>query len=204
MLRNDGPRVIEAERPATQTNVRTELARIGRQWSVSITRLVELSAELDQSGEWALDGSPTCAHWIASVLDIEVSTAREWLRVGRELRRLPKTRSALRDGRLSYTKVRSVTRLATAENEGELLDIAERTAPTVRSTRPGRVHLTFGGRAWASNGSTRWYVSSEAGGQRSRPRSSSTYEPTDARSTTARRSEARSSRESPRRHRCGS
>lgn len=129
MLRNDGPRVIEAERPATQTNVRTELARIGRQWSVSITRLVELSAELDQSGEWALDGSPTCAHWIASVLDIEVSTAREWLRVGRELRRLPKTRSALRDGRLSYTKVRSVTRLATAENEGELLDIAERTAP---------------------------------------------------------------------------
>ena len=85
MLRNDGPRVIEAERPATQTNVRTELARIGRQWLVSITRLVELSAELDQSGEWALDGSPTCAHWIASVLDIEVSTAREWLRIGRAL-----------------------------------------------------------------------------------------------------------------------
>jgi hypothetical protein len=63
------------------------------------------------------------------VLDIEVSTAREWLRVGRELLQLAKTRSALRDGRLSYTKVRSVTRLATAEHEGELLDIAERTAP---------------------------------------------------------------------------
>ncbi|MEI2652354.1 MAG: hypothetical protein V9G12_09390 [Microthrixaceae bacterium] len=68
------------------------------------------------------------------VLDIEVSTAREWLRVGRELLQLAKTRSAFREGRLSDTKVRSVTRLATAENEGELLDIAERTAPSQLGT----------------------------------------------------------------------
>jgi len=129
MLRNDGPRVIEGARPVTGTSVRAELECIGRRWSASMIRLVELSVDLDESGEWALDGSPTCAHWIAGMLDIEVSTAREWLRIGRELRKLPETRSAFHDGRLSYTKARSVTRLATPDNESELLDIAERTAP---------------------------------------------------------------------------
>ncbi len=49
------------------------------------------------------------------VLDIEVSTAREWLRVGRELLQLAKTRSAFREGRLSDTKVRSVTAAIDAE-----------------------------------------------------------------------------------------
>lgn len=108
-------------------DLRAELLRIGRRWSNAITRLIALSVELDDAGDWALDGAPTCAHWIASALDIEVSTAREWLRVGRSLRRLPGIRSAFASGAVSYTKVRSLTRLATPANEAELLTIAEHT-----------------------------------------------------------------------------
>lgn len=140
MLRDNGTRALPTtsqptpDDDAEQIGVRAELARIGRRWSASLTRLVELAADLDESGEWALDGSPTCAHWIAGVLDIEVSTAREWLRIGRALRKLPSTAAAFGNGTVSYSKVRSLTRLATADNEDELLEIASRTAPGKLST----------------------------------------------------------------------
>ena len=110
-----------------ERGLRAELTEIGRRWSVSLTRLVRLSVQLDESGEWALDGSPTCAHWIAAALDVEVCTAREWLRIGRGLAELPLTAEAFTSGALSFTKVRALTRLATPANERELLDLAERT-----------------------------------------------------------------------------
>jgi hypothetical protein len=103
--------------------------------------LVELSVRLDESGEWALDGSPTCAHWVADVLGIEVCTAREWLRVGRCLTALPLIRERFVQGELSFTQVRALTRHATVENEAELLAIAARE----RAGRLGRVLA-----AWAA------------------------------------------------------
>ena len=87
----------------TRPSVRGEFTRYGRCWSSSITQLIALSVELDDSGEWALDGSPTCAHWIAATLDIEVGTAREWLRIGRALAHLPMTTNAFTNGGLSFT-----------------------------------------------------------------------------------------------------
>jgi hypothetical protein len=68
--------------------------------------LVRLVAALDASGEWALDGSPTCAHWVAEALDIEVCTARDWLRVGHALEVFDPVDDAFAQGRLSYSKVR--------------------------------------------------------------------------------------------------
>lgn len=111
----------------TQLGLRAELHRIGRRWSVSLTHLIQLSARLDTSGEWALDGSPTCAHWLAAVLDVELCTARDWLRIGRALDTLPQTSTAFADGTVSFTKVRALTRVATVDNEAELLDLADRT-----------------------------------------------------------------------------
>ena len=98
-------RVNEATTTPTGTRpgVRSEFTRYGRRWSSSITQLIALSVELDDSGEWALDGSPTCAHWIAATLDIEIGTAREWLRIGRALAHLPMTTNAFTNGGLSFT-----------------------------------------------------------------------------------------------------
>ena len=106
-------------------SLRAQVVAIGRRWSASQRRLVQLAAQLEASGEWALDGSPTCAHWIADALDVEVSTAREWLRIGRLLAELPLLDTAFDDGRLSYSKVRTLSRVATAANEAELCAIAE-------------------------------------------------------------------------------
>jgi hypothetical protein len=110
-----------------ETNsLRTAVVELGARWLSRQYELVRLIAALDASGEWALDGSMTCAHWVAEALDVEVCTAREWLRIGRALADLPLVDSALAQGRLSYSKVRALTRVATPETEAELCALAER------------------------------------------------------------------------------
>jgi hypothetical protein len=114
-------------RSGVPLSVRVEVLEVGRRLSGAQHRLVGLVAVLDRSGEWALDGARTCAHWVASALDVEVCTAREWLRVGRALEGLPGVDAAFGEGRISYAKVRQLTRVATAANEAELVGIAEAT-----------------------------------------------------------------------------
>jgi hypothetical protein len=107
-------------------SLREELVEAGASWSQGMRRLVTLAAEFDASGEWAVEGAPTCAHWMATALDVEVSTAREWLRVGRALVDLELIDAGFADGRLSYSKVRTLTRVATPDTEPELCALAER------------------------------------------------------------------------------
>ena len=93
-------------------------------WSTSQRAVVDLAATFADSHEWAAAGSPTAAHWIATVADIEVCTAREWIRIGRQLRSLPLIAGAFDRDDLSYSKVRALTRMATPDNEQELLVLA--------------------------------------------------------------------------------
>jgi hypothetical protein len=88
--------------------------------------MVTLAAALDESDEWALYAN-TAAHWIADALDLSVSTAREWVRIGRVLRDLPRLDQAFATHQLSYSKIRAVSRVATPDNEADLIEIAERT-----------------------------------------------------------------------------
>jgi hypothetical protein len=110
---------------------RAAVVEAGQRWAAGQYQLVRLVAELDDSLEWALDGAPTCAHWVADALDVEVCTAREWLRIGRALRTLPAIAAAFETRRLSYSKVRALSRIATTANEAELCRIA-RSVPAGR------------------------------------------------------------------------
>jgi hypothetical protein len=107
-------------------SLRADVVAAGAKWSVGQRQLVGLVVELEISGEWRIDGFATCAHWVAATLDLEVSTVREWLRIGRLLPRLSTIKAAFDDGRLSYSKLRALARIATPENEAELCAIAER------------------------------------------------------------------------------
>jgi hypothetical protein len=107
------------------SSLREELVELGARWSRCVRRLVLVSSKLDTSQEWALDGAPTCAHWMAEALDVEVSTAREWLRIGRALTDLDVIDAAFEEGRLSYSKVRTLTRIATPDDQEELCALAE-------------------------------------------------------------------------------
>lgn len=96
-------------------------------WAQSHYELVTLAAGFADSPEWILTGSPTAAHWLAAIADVEPCTAREWIRIGRLLQNLPATADAFKTRQISYSKVRTLTRLATPENEHELLHIATTT-----------------------------------------------------------------------------
>ena len=119
---------MPAARPAHTTPTTRPLAdrlrRAASLWARSQNELVTLAADFADSGEWALDGSPTAAHWLAAAADVETCTTREWIRVGRALRQLPATADAFARREISYAKVRTLTRLATPDNEAQLLDIA--------------------------------------------------------------------------------
>jgi hypothetical protein len=89
-------------------------------------RLISLLVAFDRSGEWANDGAYSCARWIAERADLDLSTIREWLRIGHRLLRLDEVAARFAAGRLSYSKVRALVRVATPENQHDLCAIAER------------------------------------------------------------------------------
>src|SRR5690606_35272624 len=59
--------------------------------------------------------------------DISLSAAREKVRVAHALKTLPSIGRAFAEGKLSYSKVRALTRAADRDNEEELLAFALRT-----------------------------------------------------------------------------
>jgi hypothetical protein len=106
----------------------SQLSRTLRALTAGLThthyQLVITAADFADSDEWARDGSPTPAHWLAAIADVETCTAREWIRVGRALRSLPASADAFANGKLSYAKMRALTRFANPDNETELLELA--------------------------------------------------------------------------------
>ena len=86
-------------------------------------RLLVLIAELDRREVWAAQGALSCAHWLSWACGIDTHTAREKVRVARALWELPLLSEALAKGGLGYSKARALTRIATSENEADLLNI---------------------------------------------------------------------------------
>ncbi len=111
-------------RPDRESSLTDQIEVVVETLARSQYELVTLAAEFADSPEWILTGSPTAAHWLAIVADVEPCTAREWIRIGRLLQTLPTIADAFRNREISYSKVRALTRLATPENEHELLTIA--------------------------------------------------------------------------------
>ena len=109
------------------TSLGARIAELGLALDTTQHQLVRLAAAFETDDEWIAAGYATAAHWIAHHLDVAVSTAREWIRIGRQLGGLPATEAAFAAREISYSKVRTLTRIATADNETELLGIARAT-----------------------------------------------------------------------------
>ena len=78
----------------------------------------------DEARGWARWGRRSCAEWLTVRLECDPGTAREHVRIARALARLPKIDDTLRHGRLSYAKVRAMTRIATPANDELLIEDA--------------------------------------------------------------------------------
>ena len=99
-------------------------------------RIAELSARIDaatyellcylhqfnQQHGW--EGFRSCAHWLNWRTGLDLGAAREKLRVAAALAELPHISAAMACGRLSYSKVRALTRVASPATEARLLAVA--------------------------------------------------------------------------------
>ncbi len=102
------------------------IALLAAQISAATYQLLVLIREFDEQQGWGrgFDGFRNCAHWLSWRTGLAPGVAREKVRVARALGGLPKISEAMRRGKVSYSKVRAMTRVATAENEEELLTLA--------------------------------------------------------------------------------
>jgi hypothetical protein len=88
--------------------------------------LLVMIREFDERGgclKWGLDCT---AKWLAWRCDLSMATAREKVRVAQALKHLPSISAVFSTGELSYSKVRSLTRVANGENENDLVAFALR------------------------------------------------------------------------------
>jgi hypothetical protein len=66
----------------------------------------------------------SCAQWLSWKCQLSPGTAREHVRVARALRGLPVLRAEFGAGRMSYAKIRALTRIAAPDTERDLAEIA--------------------------------------------------------------------------------
>jgi hypothetical protein len=101
-----------------------EIAELSAHLDAATHRLLELIRRFDAGSGWFVQGALTCAQWLSWRIGLDLCAAREKVRVARALGSLPHIDDAFRQGRVSYSKVRALTRAATPENEAFLLEMA--------------------------------------------------------------------------------
>mgnify|MGYP000538831207 FL=1 len=101
-----------------------EITTLAGQINAANYRFLKLLAEFDRRGAWVDAGIRSCAYWLNWKCGIAMNAAREKVRVARALDDLPEINEAFEKGELSFSKVRAMTRIATAENESNLLMVA--------------------------------------------------------------------------------
>lgn len=100
------------------------IAELSAQIAAASCQLLALIRDFDEQGGWHDDGALSCAHWLNWRCGIGPVAAREKVRVAHALKDLPLIQAAFSNGEISHSKVRAMTRVATAENEDYLLMIA--------------------------------------------------------------------------------
>ena len=99
-----------------------DIAELASRIQAATYELLVLIRRFDEQGGWS--GFVSCAHWLNWRTGLALGAAREKVRVARALGALPLLSEAMREGRISYSKVRAITRVATPENERRLRDFA--------------------------------------------------------------------------------
>ena len=114
----DGPEPVALER------LEAQICELAGHLAAATCRFLLLVGEFDARRGWADWELPSCAAWLAWKCQIAPGTAREQVRVARALRDLPVTCGEFGAGRLSYSKVRALTRIAVPATEAGLVQMA--------------------------------------------------------------------------------
>lgn len=99
------------------------IAELAARIQAATYELLVMIHQFDEREGWG-EGFPSCAHWLNWRTGLGLGAAREKVRVAKALANLPLMSDAMRRGRISYSKVRAITRVATPDTEERLLTFA--------------------------------------------------------------------------------
>lgn len=133
----------------------TAIRTLARQMNAETYRMLMLVREFDDRMGWQKWSMRNCAEWLAWRCDLSLSAAREHVRTAHALREMPAIAAAFADGRLSYSKVRALTRVVEYRDEHALLAYAlkvsaeqlEERCREIRNASPEQ-SVTGAWRAW--------------------------------------------------------
>ena len=103
--------------PNDASTIRQRLRVLSQEITSSHADLLELLVRFDELAGWKCNGSKHCAAWMNAEIGISIQTGWEYLRVGRKLRTLSTLRALFRVGKISWSKVRLISRVADETNE---------------------------------------------------------------------------------------
>ena len=113
-----GPDSVPLER------LEAQICELAGHLAAATCRFLVLLGDFDARRGWASWEMNSCAEWLSWKCQMGSGTAREHVRVARALRDLPVIRGEFGAGRLSYAKVRALTRIATPDTEAGLAELA--------------------------------------------------------------------------------
>src|SRR5215469_10064066 len=113
-----------ADRVVPLERLEAQICELAGHLAAATCRFLVLLADFDARRGWASWEMTSCAAWLSWKCQLSSGTAREHVRVARALPGLPVIRGEFAAGRLSYAKVRALTRLATPATEAGLAGLA--------------------------------------------------------------------------------
>jgi hypothetical protein len=108
----------------TTEQLEHQITSLAGQLAATTCQWLQLIGEFDRREAWASWGCRSAAHWRSWQCGLSLRTGREHVRIAHALERLPHTTEVFERGELTYSKVKALTRIATPENEDELLGFA--------------------------------------------------------------------------------
>ena len=110
--------------PVPLERLEAQICELAGHLTAATCRFLVLVADFDARRGYKSWDLPSSAAWLAWKGQLSPGTAREHVRVARALRDLPVIRSQFAAGRLSYAKVRALTRIASPATDADLAQLA--------------------------------------------------------------------------------
>jgi 5-methylcytosine-specific restriction endonuclease McrA len=122
--------MIELAKPVTCADehmpterLEAEICTLAGQLAAATCRLLDLIADYDQRRAWATWEMRSCAEWLSWKCQLAPGTARDHVRTARAIQHLPVIHREFAAGRMSYSKVRALARIATPETDADLAEM---------------------------------------------------------------------------------
>ena len=115
---------VPGDTPEPLERLEARIRELAGHLTAATCQFLLLVADFDERQGWADWEMTSCAAWLSWKCQIAPGTAREQVRVARCLVDNLLIRREFAAGRLSYAKVRALTRIVTPETEADLVEMA--------------------------------------------------------------------------------